>query len=951
MPIRFTFLLLFSLFSLLYSREKVHLGFEVLEGRDNYRNILQKKSDELNKKGFDCRIVTLGERLFLFCNEVSDMKDLAPTIAKFRKEKVAYTLINLDDGPQQKSIGRQIPLYIGYHAYEQKNYKKALNIFRANYIEKKSSEHAEAYALALIKIGNYQEAIKVLAPYSNDPKVAGLYQESIVSYVDLFIQKGDFDAAEKLIQQSRLSPDQRSILDSKLAYLHAIELNRQKKYADSSSLILSMSSSDPKGKELLIGNQMALASKALEAKKYTEALGILEPYRKESKDVAEFSQKILYYSYLERGWEILDKDPKKALNYFKKCSKIENSNACKEGQMYSYHRLHNSEQAILLARELYSIKPDDKYLKILIADYLQEKNSSMAAEYYRLLKNKLGTKNPQNVQTTTLVYNYIKAGDLKKSREMIKKIEDPKSRKELYRHIARLQKGRAMNTLIGYSQSKAYAQCYTYAQKMRMKYQDINIDRIGGWCAYHVGRYGVAQAFFEHAVDLEHQKEVDDLYALALSAHKADNDEWADEVLGQITEFRGYTGQIASLYNDMGQSRRAKEILVEMKEALERDEEIRKVNKMTKVPNPITQVAGGLSYYRNKGTEGKDYLEVVSLPVDIDYLSPNGYYLYGEFDVLHLSNGFLGSEDYHTFGFGLTDPYQVSHADSFEGSIGFRSKFIDLEIGFTPIGLNLPAQWTGRLSSHYSWGKWDIHGLLVQEGIGQSFLSRVGQSTYLNGQRYDWGRVLKQGAAIGLSHDGDMTYTLDLFYYPRIYGENVIDNSEAKAVVTAIHHTATVDYAFLDFGMVIVYDTFDTNSDLFTYGHGGYFSPQSFWLGSMVLDVGDYIGEDTYYRFLGALGYQSYKVEDIELFPLAPNPLYPLTVEGYNESGVTFRAALQVGHAINKNFDLLAGVSWNKVYGYDQLHVGVAISYHFDGQREASLKRLRDAHSIDQLIP
>jgi len=952
MPIRFTFLLLFSLVSPLFSGEKMHLGFEVLEGGSDYGDILQKKADALNKKDFDCRIVKHGERLSLLCNEISDIKDLAPAIEKFKREKISYTLVNLNDAGRKKSIGRQIPLYIGYRAYEQKNYDKALKIFRANYREKKSPEHAEAFSLALIKKGEYQKAITVLSPYADNKKIAGLYKESVVSYMDILSKKGDFTSAEKLIRQAKLSPAEKSVLNKKLLYMHAVALNRQKKYADSSTLLLSMKTNDKKRKELLIGNQMMLAAKALEAKKYTEAIKILEPYENESEKAAGFLQKIRYYGYLESGWKHLDKDPQKALKAFEKSCEIKNTDSCLEGRMYSYDKLNNTTEAIASAKELYERHQKDKYLKIIIRGYAREHNSKGAMHYYALLKDKKGVENPQKPQMTSLADQYLKAGRLKEAEEIIREIEDPAAKSSMYRYLTQMQKDRAMNILLGYSRQKDYFKCYSYAEELNKKYHDINIDRIGGWCAYHNETYDKAEEFFENAIKEGGKNEINDMYALALSAHKSNDDEYAGEVLRKITDYSGHTEQISLLYNAMGESRRAKEILLSDGNAPEYDSQIRAINKSTKSPNPLTQVSGGLSYYRNKGTEGKSYLEVVSLPLNMDYLSSNGYRLYGNFDLLHLSNGILGSADYRAFGFGNTlMPYYIGQADSAEGAIGFTNKFFQAEIGFTPAGLNLLPQPTGRIYAHYPWGRWDLHGVIEQQGIKESFLSYVGQSTDLDGQRYDWGRVLKRGVAAGLSYDGDTTYTFDLFYYPKIYGENVIENSETKAVATAIYHTASTQYAFLDFGAVIVYDSFENNSNLFTYGHGGYFSPQSFWLGSLVVDIGDYIGENTYYRFQGALGYQTYTVDAAEQFPLPPNPLYPSVEEGYDESGVTVKASLQLGHKINEHFSLSAGVSWEKMYGYDLLRSGIALSYYFDSQKRASLKRLRDAHKIDQLIP
>jgi len=951
----FTFLLLFSSISLLFSAdptEKIHFSFEVFQSKNSYRNVLQKRADELAKKGFVCQIVTLKDRLSLRCNDIDDIENLAPTIKKFKDENITYNLINLNNTPKKNIVGKQMPLYVGYHAYEQKNYSKALDIFYANYREKKNLESAKAYALVLSKLGNYQKSIEVLKPYSHNPKVEKIYQNAIVAYVDLLIKKSNFAAAKELIEKAELSSAKRFVLNDKLNFMHALELNKQKSYDASTQLILSINKQNKKTKNLLIGNLLARSALALKSKDYTAALNILEPYRNKSKDIEKFSQKIIYYRTLELGWKSLDKDPKKALNYFRKCYKLEKSDACIEGQMYSYDRLHNSAKSIVLAKKIYAKDPKDKYLKILITNYIREKNRNKAKEYYALLKDKHRVQNPQKDQTVALAYNYLKVGKLNRAKEIIKTIGDPKIKNDINRYLVQLQKNNAMDKLIDYNKKDAYLKCYTYAKKLSGVYSDINIDRIGGWCAYHDAKYDMAKEFFEDVVKKDTKKEINDMYALALSAHKSSNDERADEVLNQITDYNGYTEQISLLYSDMGESRRAKEILVETEDPSVYDEQIREINKNTKYSTPITQTAGGLSYYRNKGTKGKSYLEVTSLPIDIDYLSPDDYHLYGDFDLLHLSNGILGSAEYRAFGFGkIAEPYHINQADSLEGVMGFKSKSLQVEIGFTPIGLNLSPQLTGRIYSHYQWEKWDIHGTLEQQGIKQSFLSYTGQSTDLNGERYEWGRAFKRGATVGLSHDGDTTYTLDLFYYPKIYGENIIENSETKAAATAIYHTATVQYAFLDFGAAIVYDSFDKNSDLFTYGHGGYFSPQKFWLGSIMIDIADYIGENTYYRFQGALGYQTFTVDDMERFPLSPNPLYPSIENGYDESGVTTKASLQLGHAIDDHLNLSAGVSWEKVYGYDLLQAGISISYHFNRQKRASLKRLRDSHKIDQLIP
>ncbi len=482
--------------------------------------------------------------------------------------------------------------------------------------------------------------------------------------------------------------------------------------------------------------------------------------------------------------------------------------------------------------------------------------------------------------------------------------------------------------MLRYNKAKEYKRCHTYAEKLLKIRSDKDIARIGGWCAYNDAQYQKAKDFFEFTVTKKSEDE--DLCALALSAYKSHNIARSREALALIKNPYRKPEEIILLYVDIDQSRSAKELLVEMDDSPKRDVLLRRVNKSLKRESPITQVVGGLSYYKNKGIRGEKYLEVRATPLDIDYLSEDGdYHWYGDIDFLHISDGARRS------------------MDGVEGVFGLWTNTFNAEIGFTPSSAEIPPAVTGRLYAHHTWDQWDVHAAVEQYGIKQSYLSYVGQKVFYNGEEYQWGRVLKQGVTVGLSYDSDVTYTLDLFYYPKIFAENVIENSESKVSASAVYHTPTEKFAFLDWGAVAVYDSFETNSDLFTYGYGGYFSPQNFWLVSAVLDVGDYVGEDTYYRFEGALGYETYSVDAIgEL-----NAPLSSFREAYDERGVTAKASLQIGHYVNEHIDLSAGISWEKMYGYDLLRAGVSISYHFDTQKRASLKRLRDAHKVNELIP
>jgi len=340
-----------------------------------------------------------------------------------------------------------------------------------------------------------------------------------------------------------------------------------------------------------------------------------------------------------------------------------------------------------------------------------------------------------------------------------------------------------------------------------------------------------------------------------------------------------------------------------------------------------------------------------TMTIDIDYITEDRkYHMYGNFELLHLSNGTLAQSDRTLFGSGEIDqPIYAIDNQGFEGLVGIKTDKYQVELGMTPSGYAISPQFVGRANGYFELGYGATLRLgMSQEVIKESYLSYVGQSAQIDGVKQEWGGVRKRGLSFGVATGGEISYSFDLLYYPKIYGKNVIDNSEYKAVATAIKHTASQEFAFLDYGLVGVYDAFDKNSGLFTYGHGGYFSPEQFWMLVGVVDVANYVGEDFYYRFSASAGYQTFDVADAKKFPFDATSE---TISGYSTSGLTTKAALQLGYHLDEDFGVSGGVSWEKMYGYQLLKAGLSLSYQMEQEERPSVERLRDVYKIDRLIP
>jgi hypothetical protein len=58
------------------------------------------------------------------------------------------------------------------------------------------------------------------------------------------------------------------------------------------------------------------------------------------------------------------------------------------------------------------------------------------------------------------------------------------------------------------------------------------------------------------------------------------------------------------------------------------------------------------------------------------------------------------------------------------------------------------------------------------------------------------------------------------------------------------------------------------NSDYFTYGQGGYFSPQSYFLGNVPISIQGRYGYNLHYNVVAAFGVQAFQEDSVPFFPL-----------------------------------------------------------------------------------
>ncbi|MGX9416307.1 cellulose synthase subunit BcsC-related outer membrane protein [Vibrio sp. WJH972] len=94
----------------------------------------------------------------------------------------------------------------------------------------------------------------------------------------------------------------------------------------------------------------------------------------------------------------------------------------------------------------------------------------------------------------------------------------------------------------------------------------------------------------------------------------------------------------------------------------------------------------------------------------------------------------------------------------------------------------------------------------------------------------EWGKVTKTGVKVDLSYDqGNAWGAWMSLQYHQLNGDNVEDNHRSALLGGLYHKLIQADSEQLSVSLNSIWFSFDNNQDEFSYGLGGYYSPQSYF--------------------------------------------------------------------------------------------------------------------------
>ncbi|MBW8068128.1 MAG: tetratricopeptide repeat protein [Ferrovum sp.] len=157
-------------------------------------------------------------------------------------------------------------------------------------------------------------------------------------------------------------------------------------------------------------------------------------------------------------------------------------------------------------------------------------------------------------------------------------------------------------------------------------------------------------------------------------------------------------------------------------------------------------------------------------------------------------------------------------------TVGYMDEQNRLDVGTTPIGFPIQ-NWVGGFRHTGDWGPYSWSAEVARRAVTETLLSYAGTVDPRTGQL--WGGVLTTGVKLGLSLDqgGDWGYWSN-FGVHQLTGTNVQSNTETLLMAGVTRRLINQDDRLLSTGLTGTVWHFTQDSGEFTYGQGGYYSPQ-----------------------------------------------------------------------------------------------------------------------------
>jgi hypothetical protein len=272
-------------------------------------------------------------------------------------------------------------------------------------------------------------------------------------------------------------------------------------------------------------------------------------------------------------------------------------------------------------------------------------------------------------------------------------------------------------------------------------------------------------------------------------------------------------------------------------------------------------------------------------------------------------------------------------ASGIGGELQLRGNNYGVSVGYSPYGF-LTSTAIGSVYANPGGGPWTFtfnRDSVVDTQLSYSGLVNTG-STFHNAI---W------GGAVANAFEGQYARTSDHagFYIQGggqyITGQHVETNSRADGDAGAYWRAASwADNGTLTVGMNMFAMHYEHNLRYFTYGQGGYFSPDAYLLANVPIRFDGHQGTNFHYRINGSLGVQAFQEDAAPYYPVDPSyqqlsgSLYPTR----NSISGNYLIDAEGAYRIADHWYAGGLLNANNSRGYNSVVLGFYVRYMFRSQ-------------------
>lgn len=362
-------------------------------------------------------------------------------------------------------------------------------------------------------------------------------------------------------------------------------------------------------------------------------------------------------------------------------------------------------------------------------------------------------------------------------------------------------------------------------------------------------------------------------------------------------------------------------------------------------------VAGGFSFSAKSGTEGEGQLNMANIPIISGRIYPaNKAVLSARVSRVTLNSGDLPPgavvgqypEEFEEY----TVTPQTSYNNLFDFSVRFEYQdWVTwyAAFGITPSGGPLNSKPVGALGMLYRTEQGYVQAEIYQKAVKESILSYIGMEDPYTGK--EWGGVTEAGGAVDFFWSIAPKWTVFLRgSYGILDGTDTQENTRLSGTAAIAYEFSVKDFEYITLGLAGSYETYENNQNHFTYGHGGYFSPEYL---AQVLLQGQYLtqeGREWISSGSVGLGVQNNRQAASPYFPLKPDGR---TFPAEESSTAIGLINAQVAYLISPQWLIGGDVGYAVTADYNEGFIALYVRYFFEPRRGL----LRTDLGLDNPIP